>query len=261
MSLRSLPPGQPRCQCQDQVVQKLSRPPLIELLDGARSVPCLRLLLVDNHALFREGLARLLARRKEVMVVGQAEDSASALLQARRLRPDVVLMEVDLPGEDGVATTRRLKAELPEVTVVMLSIREDADKIVEAVKAGAQGYISKSIRLPELLDHFRALARGEVALTGTVATRLFQQLRGQRGVISSTAVLTQRELEVLALVAARLSNKEIASRLLVSEHTVKNHLKHILAKLDAPNRRAAASYGVAHGWVSVGTTEISISTV
>jgi DNA-binding NarL/FixJ family response regulator len=235
---------------------------LIELLDGARSVPCLRLLLVDNHALFREGLARLLARRKEVMVVGQAEDSASALLQARRLRPDVVLMEVDLPGEDGVATTRRLKAELPEMTVVMLSIREDADKIVEAVKAGAQGYISKSIRLAELLDHFRALARGEVALTGTVATRLFQQLRGQRGaVVSSPGVLTQRELEVLALVAARLSNKEIATRLLVSEHTVKNHLKHILAKLDAPNRRAAASHGVAHGWVSVGTTEISISAV
>jgi DNA-binding NarL/FixJ family response regulator len=235
--------------------------PFSDLLDGASSVPRLRLLLVDNHALFREGLARLLARRKEVMVVGQAQDSASALVQARRLRPDVVLMEVDLPGEDGVATTRRLKTELPEVTVVMLSIRDDAGRIVEAVKAGAQGYISKTIRLPELLDHFRALARGEVALTGAVATRLFQQLRDQRGVVSTPDLLTQRELEVLALVAARLSNKEIATRLLLSEHTVKNHLKHILAKLDAPNRRAAASHGVAHGWVSVGTTEISINAV
>jgi DNA-binding NarL/FixJ family response regulator len=226
--------------------------PVSDVLNPKTGARRLRLLLVDNHVLFREGLVRLLARRKEVVVVGQADDGAGALEAARRLRPDVVLMEVDLPGESGVATTRRLKAEMPEVTVVMLSIHDDAEQIVEAVKAGAQGYISKTTHVSELLEHLRTLARGEVALTAPIATRLFQQLRGPAGATAAAEVLTQRELEVLALVAAHLSNKQIAARMMLSEHTVKNHVKHILAKLGLRNRRLAATHAIAQGWVALG---------
>jgi DNA-binding NarL/FixJ family response regulator len=209
----------------------------------------LRVLLVDDHALFREGLARLLARRRDVVVVGQAENAADAIAQARELRPDLVLMEVDLPGDDGLSATRQLKAELPEIVVVMLSIRDDAARVVEAIKAGAQGYLSKGIRLPELVEQLHTIRRGQAALSGEVAAHLFDELRGQPGSGVQADLLTSREIEVLALVAAQLSNKEIAAQLMVSEHTAKNHLKHILHKLGLRNRRQAAAYAQAHSLV------------
>jgi DNA-binding NarL/FixJ family response regulator len=209
----------------------------------------LRLLLVDDHVLFRQGLARLLARRKEVVVVGQADDAATGLEQAQRLHPDVVLMEVDLPGEDVAAAIHRLRAEQPQVVLVLLSVHDDAGKIVEAIKAGAQGYISKHARLPQLLGQLQALRRGEAAVPGWVAARLLDELRGQPVSAIPASVLTVREVEVLRLVAAQFTNKEIARRMLVSEHTVKNHVKHILGKLRVGSRRQAAASAIAWGWI------------
>ncbi len=209
----------------------------------------LRLLLVDDHALFREGLVNLFRYENDFTVVGEAEDADTALDKARELLPDLVLMDIDLPGADGVAATRRIKAELPHVSVVMLTVHDDTEKLMEAVKAGAEGYLVKNIRSAELLEQLRGVKRGEAAISRRMAARILEEFRRPEELPEPEGDLTQRELEVLELVADRLSNKEIAAQLFLSEHTVKNHLKNILSKLHLRSRRQAAAYGVARGWV------------
>ena len=209
----------------------------------------LRLLLVDDHALFREGLISLISYQDDFTVVGEAEDAESALEQARTLKPDIVLMDIELPGEDGVAVTQRLKMEMPEVTIVMLTVRDDSQTLFGAIKAGAQGYLVKNVRSRELLEQLRGLARGEAAISRRMAARILEEIRGQTEPFGPGEELTARELEVLNLVAARLSNAEIAERLVISEHTVKNHMKSILSKLHLRNRHQAVAYGVARGWL------------
>mgnify|MGYP001041624417 CR=1 FL=1 len=208
----------------------------------------IRLLLVDDHALFREGLAGLFSYQPDFTVVGEADDAEGALAVAGRLRPDLVLMDIDLPGADGVEATRRLKALLPGTIVVMLTVYDDADKLLEAFKAGAQGYLVKNIRSAELLDQLRRLAEGEVAISRRIASRLLEEFQAHGADAEAEEQLTARELEVLQLVAARLANKEIAQRLGISEYTVKNHLKNILGKLHLTSRQQAAVYGLARGW-------------
>src|SRR3984893_16838567 len=163
-----------------------------------------RLLLVDDHALFREGLAGLFAYQDDFVVVGEAGDAETALSQTAALQPDIVLMDIDMPGEDGIATTRRLKSDFPDVTVVMLTVHDATDKLLEAIKAGAQGYLIKNIRSTELLDQLRGLKRGEAALTRRMAARILEEFqRGQAVAAESSESLnelTVRELEVLNLV-------------------------------------------------------------
>lgn len=213
-----------------------------------------RLLLVDDHALFREGLIRLFAYQDDFLVVGEAADATEALAQARLCRPDIVLMDIELPGDDGIVATQRLLAELPDVLVVMLTVHDDPDWLLDAIKAGAHGYLVKNIRSAELLDQLRGLARGEAPITRGVATQMLNELRRRVDPAEMAAPLTFRELQVLELVAARLSNKEIAARLVISEHTVKNHLRSILSKLQLSSRRQAAAYGLAQGWVRLAST-------
>ncbi|WP_040666664.1 response regulator [Nitrolancea hollandica] len=210
---------------------------------------CSRVLLVDDHTLFREGLAALLSYHDDFAVVGEASDAEGALTQAHTLHPDLVLMDIDMPGEDGVIATRRLKEALPDIAVVMVTVHDDTDKLLEAIKAGAQGYLLKNIRSTELIDQLRGLARGEAAISRRIATRMLEEFRRQDEPAEPEAELTTRELEVLELVAARLSNKEIAAKLFISEHTVKNHIKNVLGKLHLRSRRQAAAYGMARGWI------------
>jgi len=209
----------------------------------------LRILLVDDHALFREGLASLLSYQDDFTVVGEAEDGESALAKARALHPDIVLMDIELPGEDGVVTTRRLMMEMPGVIVVMLTVRDDSQTLFEAIKAGAHGYLVKNVRTRELLEQLRGLARGEAAISRRMASRILKEIRGQTEPFGPEEELTAREMDVLELVAGRLSNVEIAERLTISEHTVKNHMKSVLSKLHLHNRHQAAAYGVAKGWL------------
>ncbi len=211
-----------------------------------------RLLLVDDHALFREGLRSLLAHQEDLEVVGEAEDASELRTRVEALRPDVVLMDIDLPGVDGIAATRELKREFPELKVVILTVHDDIAKLFDAVRAGAQGYLPKNIRSVELLEQLRGMARGEAPISRRMATRMLEEFRRDDRLgtaMEPEGQLTNRELEVLERVAARLSNREIATRLVISEHTVKNHLKHILGKLHLRSRRQAAAYGVARGWV------------
>lgn len=167
-------------------------------------MPPWRLLLVDDHALIREGLASLLAYQDDFAVVGEAEDAEDALAQAQALRPDIVLMDVELPGEDGIAATRRLKAELPELTVVMLTVHDDSLTLFEAIKAGAQGYLVKNVRSRELLEQLRAAASGEAAISRRLAARILDEVRGDTEPVAPEEALTARELEVLELVVGRL---------------------------------------------------------
>jgi DNA-binding NarL/FixJ family response regulator len=212
-------------------------------------MPPWRLLLVDDHALFREGLSALFAYQDDFTVVGEADDAESALDQARALQPDIVLMDIDLPGADGVSATERLTLEMPAVTVVMLTVHDDSQTLFDAIKAGAHGYLIKNVRSRELLEQLRGLARGEAALSRRMAARILEEIRGHTEPFWPEEALTAREMDVLELVAGRLSNAEIAERLAVSEHTVKNHMKSILSKLHLRNRRQAAAYGVARGWL------------
>jgi DNA-binding NarL/FixJ family response regulator len=217
-----------------------------------------RVLLVDDHALFRDGITRLLAYEDDFEVVGEAADGEAALVAARELMPDLVLMDVDMPGGGGLEATRRLKAELPYVRVVMLTVHEDDDTLFEAVKAGAQGYLVKSIRAAEMLHLLRGMAHGDAPLSRGLATRIlgqFARLAAQAdeqqsltagrdaarmAPVTPEAVLSLREQEVLELVAQRLTNKEIAARLVLSEYTVRNHLQNILSKLHLRSRAEAA---------------------
>jgi len=174
-----------------------------------------RLLLVDDHALFREGLAGLFAYQDDFVVVGEAGNSESTLSHTAALSPDIVLMDIDMPGDDGIVTTRKLKSEFLDVIVVMLTVHDATDKLLEAIKAGAQGYLVKNIRTAKLLEQLRGLTRGEAAITRRMAARILAEF--QRGRVSTDSIdessqeHTTCELEVLEFVADRLSNKEIGA--------------------------------------------------
>lgn len=209
----------------------------------------LRILLVDDHALFREGLASLLSYQDDFTVVGEAKDAETALERARELAPDIVLMDIELPGQNGVSATRQLTVELPAINIVMLTVRDDSDTLFEAIKAGAHGYLPKNVRSRELLEQLRGLVKGEAAISKRMAARILEEIRGQGGPFPPEEELTPREMDVLELLVEGLSNAEIAERLVISVHTVKNHMKSILSKLHLRNRHQAAAYGVARGWV------------
>ncbi|MBI3971250.1 MAG: response regulator transcription factor [Chloroflexi bacterium] len=221
-----------------------------------------RLLLVDDHALFREGMAGLFAYEDDFEVVGEAADGEAALAAARELMPDLVLMDIDMPHCDGIEATRRLKQEMPYVRVVMLTVHDDDDKLFEAIKAGAQGYLVKGIRSSEMLELLRGMSHGEAPISRAMAARILEEFArtagSARSAVGEGAVdmpapetaLTLREQEVLELVARRYTNKEIAARLVISEYTVKNHLRNILSKLHLRSRAQAARYALGRGLVA-----------
>jgi DNA-binding NarL/FixJ family response regulator len=213
-----------------------------------------RVLLVDDQALFREALATLLAVRPEVEVVGQAGDGDAALRQAARLRPDVVLMDLHMPVLDGIAATRRLRVEQPDVRVLALTTFDDDEDVFAALRAGALGYLLKDVSSERLVEAVQAAARGESVLQPSVAARVVARFaalpddappRPQPLVVP----LSDRELEVLRVLAEGASNREIAAALFLAEGTVKNHVTNVLAKLGARDRTQAALRARALGLV------------
>lgn len=208
-----------------------------------------RVLLVDDHELFRQGLVSLINGQPDLEVVGQAGDGFEALQLARRLRPDLIVMDVTMPVCDGVEATRLIRQvdELAQVRILMLTILDDEQKLLDAVEAGANGYLLKGSSQDEFLRAVQGILKGEASVPPKLAARLLEEYaRLANRPASAPAAngsdlpdLTPREQEVLCLIASQLTDKEIAADLSLSLHTVKSHVRNILGKLHAVNRRQA----------------------
>lgn len=212
----------------------------------------IRVMLVDDHALFRKGLASLLREEPGFDVIGEAADGREALDRASELMPDVILMDIYMPRCDGLQATRLIKARLPYVRIIMLTISERDQNLFEALKAGALGYLVKKIEPKELYEMLRRAARGEAPLTPTMAAKVvgeFARVAREGETDQPHEGLTSREREVLELVARGNTNKEIAAALHISENTVRNHLRNILEKLHLQNRVQVAAYAAREGLV------------
>lgn len=212
----------------------------------------IRVFLADDHHLFRISLARLLAAEEGMEVVGQASNGEEALACLRKLRPDVALLDVHMPGMGGVEVTRHVRAECPDIRVVLLTVCEDEETLFEAVKAGAQGYVLKNITPDVLLEHLREVVRGGSVISPAVASKILSEFAklSRSGAKTPDSPLSTREREVLELVVKGLSNRDIALSLIISEHTVKNHLRNIMDKLRLENRVQLVTFALRHGIVA-----------
>lgn len=204
----------------------------------------MKILLVDDHILFREGLASLLSTQVDMQIVGGASNVAESIEQVRTLEPDLVLMDFGLPDGTGLEATEAILAERPETKIVFLTVHEDDKRLFAAIRSGAKGYLPKSVPVDKLLTYLRGVEQGDAAITpamtGRILERLAQTEPRQAPSHSAVASLTEREKQVLNELAAGVSNREIATHLVISEQTVKNHVSHILAKLGLKSRYEAA---------------------
>ena len=204
----------------------------------------IKILLADDQALFREGLHTLLSIQADLDVVGEASNGAEALQLAAATQPDVILMDVQMPVLDGVAATRRLRAEQPACRVILLTTFDDDEYVFEGLRAGAVGYLLKDAPSARLVEAIQAAARGESFLQTSVTAKVlaeFARLAQPAPAAGLPEPLTERELEILRLVAEGASNKDIAARLFLAEGTVKNHVTNILGKLGAAGRLQAVN--------------------
>lgn len=213
----------------------------------------IKVLVVDDHPIFRQGLISLLQQYPEFEAVGQATNGQEALAVASEVQPDVVVMDVCMPGGDGIAATTALQQALPNVKVIIVTVSDKDEDLFAAIKAGARGYLLKSVSLRELIDSIRLVAQGEAIISPTVAGKLldeFKQTDKEQLDKELNGGLSLREQEVLQLVAQGASNKEIADQLFISETTVKAHLRTILQKLHARNRAEAVALAATKGWLN-----------
>jgi NarL family two-component system response regulator LiaR len=207
-------------------------------------------LLVDDHKLVRQGVRAFLEAHDEFLVVAEAESGAEAVKLAEEHIPDIVLMDLVMPGMDGVEATRQVKNTSPRSQIVVLTSYHEDEHIFPALEAGATSYILKDIDMEELAEAIRRSARGEVTLHPRVAARILQELHGTKGDETNPFTeLTKREMEVLKLIANGLSNAEIAEQLVISDHTVKGHVSNIFRKLHIADRTQAAVYAWQKGVV------------
>lgn len=222
-------------------------------VEGGGIVERIRVLMADDHSLFREGLAGIIASQPDMLVVGEASDGLEALVKAQELKPDLILMDVQMPGMGGLDAARQIKQALPKTVIVMLTVRDDDEKLFEALKNGAQGYLLKEIRSQEMLAMLRGAMAGEAALSPTLAGRVLTEFRrlGKNGGLrhDDDSGLTEREQQVLLKATEGATDKEIAESLIISLNTVKTHMRNILSKLQVSSRREAAKVAKGKGLV------------
>ena len=214
----------------------------------------IRILIVDDHTLLRGGIKLALQRHEGVEVVGEAGDGLEGIKRAKQLKPDVVLLDLHMPGIGGLEALRVLVEDVPETQVVMLTVSEDAEDLLETLRAGARGYLLKNIDTEFFLESIQRAARGESVMSPQIAHKLADSLRAPpKGSVSASAVnpgkLSPREREIIVMLAHGASNKEIARVLHLSESTIKIHVQGILRKLNIAKRVQAAVYAVEHGLI------------
>ena len=208
----------------------------------------MRIVLVDDHALFRDGITALLEAWSHT-VVGQAANGTDAIALVDQVLPELVLMDVRMPGLSGVETTKLIKTCHPNIAIVMLTVSEDEEDLFNAIKAGAQGYLQKNLESAQFRLMLGAVERGEAAITPATASRILEEYQHAERLRADPDRLTDREVQVLRLVTTGLSNKEIAAELGITENTAKFHLKNILEKLHAESRVELAARAVREGLV------------
>jgi two-component system, NarL family, response regulator LiaR len=209
-----------------------------------------RILIVDDHKVVRQGLRMFLALDSQLEIAGEAASGEEAVQRTRELHPRVVLMDLLLPGMDGIQATAQIRAEMPEVEVIALTSVPEEEGLIEAVRAGAIAYVRKDTEAEALCQAIHAAAAGQAQFSPQAAARLVREVRHEGS--KPPQPLTERETDILRLVASGLANKEIAGRLEIGETTVKTHVSNILAKLGVPSRTQAALYAVREGLVSEG---------
>jgi DNA-binding NarL/FixJ family response regulator len=217
----------------------------------------MRILLADDHTLVRNGIASLL-RANNIEVVGEASNGLEALEKTRQLKPDIVLMDIKMPQCNGLEATRLIKAEMPQVKIIILTVSDEDDVLFEAIKSGAEGYLLKNIKAKEFLALLAGVDKGEAAISPLLAVRIIEEFsRHMKGAKAPLSVseLTKREIDVLKLVSKGAPNKEIASTLYISENTVKYHLRNIMEKLHLKNRAQVAAYAVRKGIIPHGSPD------
>ena len=214
-----------------------------------KSDQALRVLIVDDHALFRRGLQMVLKQEDDIDVVGEAGDGSEAVSKAQELMPDVILMDVRMPRRSGIEATQQIKDLMPHVKILMLTISDEEADLYDAIKAGASGYLLKEISIDEVADAIRSVWQGQSRISPSMASKLLTEFaamskRADERQQLPAPRLTDREMAVLKLVAQGLNNRDIAKELFISENTVKNHIRNILEKLHLHSRMEAVVYAV-----------------
>ncbi|MBK7454931.1 MAG: response regulator transcription factor [Anaerolineales bacterium] len=212
----------------------------------------MKILIVDDHVLFREGLAAIIRPQSDIEIVGMTGTVREAVDMARSAKPDIILMDFNLPDGSGVDATRKILEEQPTCKVVFLTMSEQDEDLFAAIRVGAKGYMLKNMHPPELVAALRSVQQGESALSRAMTLRLMDELSRTKKSIGRPAenTLTLRELDVLRAIASGMSNQEIGSHLFISENTVKFHVHSLLAKLNLSDRKEAASFAKEHGLVN-----------
>jgi DNA-binding NarL/FixJ family response regulator len=220
-----------------------------------------RILIVDDHVLFRVGIAQILSKEADLEVVAEAEDARSAMDAALETSPNIILMDLSLPSPGGIETTQRIKRELPAVSIIVLAVQEDEDALFDAIKAGAAAFILKDVSPDDLVNIIRRVSNGEYLINDkvfsqpAVASRVLKEFRelavyGQEAA-PIFAPLSPREVEILDNIAQGMTNKQVAYTLSISEQTVKNHMSSILRKLSVNDRTQAVVYAMRQGWIKM----------
>ncbi len=220
-----------------------------------------RILIVDDHVLFRVGIAQILSKEDDLEVVGEAADSRSAMDVALEVSPNIILMDLSLPAPGGIETTQRIKRELPSTAIIVLAVSEDEDALFDAIKAGAAAFILKDVGPDDLVTIIRRVVDGEYLINDkvfsqpAVASRVLKEFRelaiyGQEAA-PIFAPLSPREVEILDNIAQGMTNKQVAYQLSISEQTVKNHMSSILRKLSVNDRTQAVVYAMRQGWIKM----------
>ena len=221
-----------------------------------KSSEALRVMVVDDHALFRRGLEMVLGAEPDLDLVGEASDGQEAVQRAQELMPDVILMDVRMPKRSGIEATRQIRDTLPHAKILMLTISDDEADLYEAIKAGAAGYLLKEIPIEEVAEAIRSVWAGQSRISPSMASKLLNEFAAMSKAADErpampTPKLTDREMEVLKLVAKGMNNRDIAKELFISENTVKNHIRNILEKLHLHSRMEAVVYAVREKMIEI----------